>query len=154
MADWNEPTLITAYSTFLDTLKARDLDAMQMGLNAITNPAAGMMRYVRASNKFQEYDGAVWQDKVLSIAGGGTSGATAAAAKTALGIGTMGSQDASAVVITGGTLAGVTGLVMAGDITFDANATRNVGSYANQARNVYIGAALVLPVGVNKYATA
>ena len=50
------------------------------------------------------------QSMPLSIAGGGTDATTAAEARTNLGLGTMSTQNANAVAITGGT---VTGLVPA-----------------------------------------
>jgi hypothetical protein len=45
---------------------------------------------------------------VVAIANGGTGAATAPLARTALGLGTMATQDAGAVVITGGTIGGET----------------------------------------------
>jgi hypothetical protein len=45
---------------------------------------------------------------IVPIAQGGTGATTAAGARTNLGLGTMAVQDASAVAITGGTIAGVT----------------------------------------------
>lgn len=107
MADWALPTLSSGYSDFLTYLKARDSDAASLGYAAITNPETGQMRYVRASNKFQEYDGASWVDKLVSIAGGGTGSSTAANARTALGLGTIATQDANNVAITGGSISGV-----------------------------------------------
>lgn len=47
---------------------------------------------------------------VLLLAKGGTGAATAAGARTNLGLGTMAVQSAVAVAVTGGTLAGITGL--------------------------------------------
>lgn len=43
----------------------------------------------------------------LPLANGGTGSTTASAARTAFGLGTMATQDASAVAITGGTIAGL-----------------------------------------------
>lgn len=54
---------------------------------------------------------------VVTIAGGGTGASTAAGARTNLGLGTMATQDASAVVITGGTIAGITSLALTGPAT-------------------------------------
>ena len=45
---------------------------------------------------------------VLKVANGGTAATTASGARTSLGLGSMATQDASAVAITGGTVTGVT----------------------------------------------
>lgn len=76
-----------------------------------------MIRYVRASNKFQEYLSGVWTDKVISLAGGGTGAATAADARTNFGLGTMAVQNANAVNVTGGTISGLSSFQVAGSIT-------------------------------------
>lgn len=44
----------------------------------------------------------------LAVASGGTGASTAAGARTALGLGTLATQDASAVALTGGTIDGIT----------------------------------------------
>lgn len=108
MTDWllpNEDELFIG--GVLQELKDRDFDSASLFLNT---PSAGlvtgMIRFVRASNKFQEWNGSAWVDKVLSLAGGGTGGATAVDARTNLGLGTIAIQDANNVNITGGNLAG------------------------------------------------
>lgn len=106
MADWSTPVLATAYASVLSILEARDVDALTMLVAAPSNQPTGAFKYVRASDKFQEWSGAAWVDKVLSVAGGGTGGATASAARSGIGLGTMATQDSSAVAISGGTLAG------------------------------------------------
>jgi hypothetical protein len=107
MADWSLPVLATDYDDVLTYLKDRDFDAISLCYNLPTNLATGMIRYLRASDKFQEYSGAAWVDKVLSIAGGGTGAATASTARTALGLGTLAVQDSNSVTITGGAISGV-----------------------------------------------
>jgi hypothetical protein len=154
MANWSNPTLSSTYTNFVQECKDRDVDAATMFVSAPTNPPTSAMRYLRASNKFQEWDGAAWNDKVLSIAGGGTGGATAAAARTALGLGTLAVQNDNAVSITGGTLAGITALSLQCDIAFDADGTRSIGTFAARANKIYIANGLVIPVGTNKYVTS
>lgn len=107
MSDWNEPSLGSLYADFLDSLVGRDEDCATMFISAPTNPIEGMIRYVRASSKFQEYLSGIWTDIPISLAGGGTGAATAANARTNLGLGTIAVQDANNVAITGGSLSGV-----------------------------------------------
>lgn len=109
MADWNTPaSLSTAYATVLTNLKDRDTDAITLQVSAPSNLPTGAIKWNRALNKFQEWDGAVFQDMIVALAGGGTGSATAAGARTNLGLGTMAVQSSSAVAITGGTITGVT----------------------------------------------
>ncbi len=154
MADWNDPELSDVYADVLSMLRARDVDAGQLFNSAPTNPVTSMIRYLRASNKFQEYNGAAWVDKVLAIAGGGTGGATASAARTALGIGTMGVQNANAIAVTGGTLSGITALSLSGSLVFASDNAYDIGTKTVMARNIFAKSGLVIPVGANKWVTA
>lgn len=69
-----------------------------------------------------------WALPVLPVALGGTSSTTAGAARTALGVGTMGQQSASSIAVTGGTMAGVT---ITGGSVADASLSANVTKQGN-----------------------
>jgi len=138
MADWNTPALIDTYINFRTMLMARDVDCATMNFSAATNRATGTIQWVVATNKFQRWSGAAWVDLVLSVAGGGTAGTAA--------LGTMAFQAASAVAITGGTLAGITSLALSGHTTFGANNTYDIGAVATKIRGLYVGTTLVIPV--------
>lgn len=154
MADWANPLITTQYDVFVSEAKARDVDAATLFLSAPSNQPTGAIKLVRAPIKFQEWDGAAWNDKLLDVTGGGTGAATASGARTVLGIGTMGVQNSNTVAITGGTLSGISQFDLAGPITFSADASWDIGTFAKQARKVYIKDALILPVGTDKYATS
>lgn len=154
MADWSNPLITTQYDVFVSEAKDRDVDAATMFLNAPSNQPTGAVKLVRAPIKMQEWDGAAWQDKALSVEGGGTGAVTAALARTNLGIGTMGTQNSNAIAVTGGTISGLTSLTLSCSIAFSAGASFDLGSNANKVRKGYFSDALVLPVGVDKYATS
>lgn len=106
MADWVDPDVDDQYIDVLDFLKARDVDAATLfNSGAEINTPVNAIRYNRAGNKFQEWVGGVWVDKVISLAGGGTGAITAVAARAALALGTLATQNANAVAITGGSVA-------------------------------------------------
>jgi hypothetical protein len=63
----------------------------------------------------------------LPVASGGTGATDAGGARAALGVGSMGTQDAGAVAITGGTLSGVT---IDGSSTYNGNISGTAGSVA------------------------
>lgn len=104
--DWGLPILATSYTDFLTDLNLR-LDAVASLFNDTTlNLPNHTIRYLRASNKFQEFNGiATWTDLILAVAGGGTGSATAAGGRTNLGLGTMAVQNSNNVSISGGTVA-------------------------------------------------
>jgi hypothetical protein len=60
---------------------------------------------------------------VVAIANGGTNASTASAARTNLGLGTISTQDASSVAITGGSITGITDLAVADGGTGASTAT-------------------------------
>ncbi len=105
MANWSNPTTTRSYSTqVLQDLDGKDIDAATMFLNAPSNQPTGAMRWNRTTDKFEEWDGASWVAQLLDVAGGGTGASNAANARTNLGLGTMATQNANAVAITGGTV--------------------------------------------------
>jgi len=154
MADWLKPTITSDYINFVAEVDGRLNDAAQMFVTDPVSPPVGSMRYHRATNLLQEWDGAAWQNKVISIAGGGTGASTPAGILGNLNLGTMAQQNSNAVVITGGVISGITSLSMSGPIVFAADGTLNIGTNANRPGTVYIRNGIVIPVGVDKFVTA
>ena len=77
----------------------------------------------------------------VAVVNGGTGATTASGARTNLGLGTIATQDASSVAITGGSITGITDLAIADGGTG--------ASTAGQARiNLGLGTAAVLDAGV------
>lgn len=120
MADWSHPVLTDAYTSILGAsgsagfLPARDVDAAVMFsdlLAAATNIPTATIRYNRTLKQFEEWNttspGAWAVIGPLSLAMGGTGGTSQATAQTALGLGSMATQNANAVTITGGTISGI-----------------------------------------------
>ncbi len=72
----------------------------------------------------------------VAIADGGTASTTAAAARTALGLGTIATQAANSVAITGGSITGITDLVVADGGTGVSTHTANAVLIGNGAGNI------------------
>ena len=107
MADWTLPIETTQYLQVLANLKDRDIDAATWG--GYVNPPVNALRFDRASGHpyvIQEWDGAAWQNKIISVASGGTGSTNLNDFKASLGLGSMAYQNANNVAITGGTING------------------------------------------------
>ena len=102
----------------------------------------------------QEWDGSAWQNKVISIAGGGTGASTPSGILGNLNLGTMALQNATAVAITGGTITGITNLVLNSSIVFTVDASHNIGSNTARPGTLYIRHGIVIPVGTDKFVSA
>lgn len=156
MADHTLPTATSVYDPdFLDEMHGRIDDAVKMA-EAPTNPPTGYLRWNRTTKKLEEWSGAAWvvTNTTVSVAGGGTGAVDATNARTNLGIGSLGTQNAGAVAITGGTIAGITSLSLSGNIVFATHNANDIGTDIARPRKIYVGDALVIPVGVDKYATS
>jgi hypothetical protein len=151
MADWSKPAITDLYVDVLNYLSGKDSDSATLFLTAPSNTPVGAIRYLRASNKFQEWDGTAWQDKVLSIAGGGTGATTPAGIRVTLGLGTMSIQDAVNVGITGGSIVGLGSFSLNCDIAFQSDGSKNIGTDLVRPSVIYIRNGLVIPVGTDKW---
>lgn len=124
MADWSDtsPQETTPYTQVLPALRDRDKDAAMMA-ESPTNPPIGYKRWNTAASKLQVWNGASWDDLILSLAGGGTGAIDAASARTALGLGSMAVQNNNAVSITGGIISGLTSLGVSGNTILSGSIT-------------------------------
>lgn len=102
MADWANPTVASNYVTFVDEVKARDVDSITLQLNPLVSTPVGSIRLLRSPVKFQEWDGTKFVDKVLSPEGGGTGVTKISDLIPLLGLGSMAYQNSNSVGITGG----------------------------------------------------
>ena len=147
-ANWSLPTTADLRTAVLGFLNGKDFDAVSHFYSGDgTNMPTGALKFLRASNKWQEWNGAAWVDVILGLAGGGTGASTAAAARTSLGLTSLATQDPLAVNIKG--IVEIKG----GNLTFDTDGTRNIGADAIRPNQIWVKNALVIPVGSNKYAT-
>lgn len=154
MANWNNPIISSLYIDVLNDLKARDVDAITMNSTAGTNLPNGAMRFERGSSVFQEWvNNNAWQNKVLAVAGGGTGATGSAGAIANLGLGTMSTQNANGVAISGGNINTLAGFSVSCDIIPSSDNVRAIGSNAQRFHRIYLRSGCVLPVGVNMYVT-
>ncbi len=158
MANWSNPTITTQYDVFVNESKDRDVDAITLCLNVpvggVPVGAIQMVRLTPTIYALHEFNGSGFAIKYLSVSGGGTGAADAGNARVNLGIGTMGVQNSNAVSISGGTISNLTAFTINCPIIFNAHAACDIGTNAAKARRVYIHEALVLPFGVDRYATS
>lgn len=120
MADWAKPTITSNYVTFVDEVKNRDIDAITLQLNALTNPPTGSIRLLRSPVKFQEWDGAAFVDRVLSPAGGGTGATSLSGLGPSMGLGSMAYVNTSGFSVGPGSIA---------SLTLTGNTTANGGAF-------------------------
>jgi hypothetical protein len=139
MANWANPTITSNYITFVDEVKARDVDAITLQAIAVTNPPVSSIRLLRAPTKFQEWNGSIWVDKILSPEGGGTGSNSLAGITGALGLGSMAYQNSPNVNITGGGLTNVT----------IANTTINVANSIGGMTFSHTGAGIPIDVSAS-----
>lgn len=102
----------------------------------ITNQMLTDIRWIASSNHFRLVSAA----GVTSISNGGTGSSSASGARTNLGLGSIATQAAGAVAITGGTVTGITDITVAdgGTGASDAATARTnlgLGTIATQAAN-------------------
>ena len=166
MANWSNPLITTNYDVFVNEAKDRDVDSATMFLNAPTNQPVGSIKFNRATGTFQEWSGSAWVDKVIAVAGGGTGASSSGGAVAGLGLGTMSLQNSNTVNITGG--AAVTNIISMSaqahyvsaslglncSIAWTADNAFDLGANATRLRNGYFRSALVIPVGVDRFATS
>jgi len=114
MADWSLPTLSDLKVDVMAMFKGREVDAYTLAENP-TNPPVGAKRWNASLNKFQSWNGTAWVDLVISIAGGGTGASDINGFLDNFNLGSMALQNSNAVTITGGTIAGLTSLHVAGN---------------------------------------
>jgi hypothetical protein len=154
MADWSKPTITDLYLDVLSYLATKDSDSATLFVTTPSNQPTGAIRYDRANNKFQEWSGTAWVDKILSVAGGGTGASTPAGVVSGLGLGTMALQNANGVAIVGGSISGLATLSISSDITFATDGNKNIGSDASRPGTIYIRNGLVIPVGVDRWVSS
>jgi len=154
MSDWSKPAITDLYVDVLNYLAGKDTDSATLFVTVPSNQPVGSIRYDRANNKFQEWNGTTWVDKIISIAGGGTGANTPAGIISSLGLGTMSTQNANGVAITGGSIIGLGTFTVNCDITFQSDGTKNIGTDATRAGTIYIRNGLVIPVGIDKWVSS
>jgi hypothetical protein len=154
LANWLNPLLSSLYTDVLTTLKSRDVDSATLFLYGHSNQSIGSIKFNRATNVFEEWDGTTWVVKSIGVVGGGTGSTTAGGARTNLGLGSIATQNANSIAISGGLISGLSSLVMAGPIGVSADNVHDIGSNTLRFRNIFIRSGAVAPVGTDKWVVA
>lgn len=153
MADWSKPTITSNYVTFVDEVKARDVDAITLQYNAVVNPPVASVKMARLTHpimKFQEWNGSAFVDRILAPEGGGTGVTSIAGLVPALGLGTMAYQNSNNINVTGGYMNGI----RIDNPTVYGTFSQNSGVYSlqgNMAINNTVNAAVALNVVTSLY---
>jgi hypothetical protein len=112
--NWSLPTTTSNYATgVIQAINNKFIDCITLfrggdGSNLPTNA----IRYNGdLAGTFQRWNGSVWANMILAVAGGGTGSDNPAGIRTNLGLGTMAVQNANAVDITGGNAVGMGNIV-------------------------------------------
>ena len=128
------------------------LSVAQGGTNAATAAAARANLGTAASGTNSDITSLTGLTTPLSIAQGGTAASTAAATRANLGLGSLATQNANSVAVTGGTISGITHLAVADGGTgasTTAAARTNLGAAASGANSDIISlSGLTTPLSV------
>lgn len=95
------------------TLSRMISDATATGVALLTAASAAAARAALEIESGETINNDNWSGTDLAVVNGGTGASIAADARTNLGLGTIATQAASAVAITGGTIVGITDLAVA-----------------------------------------
>ena len=134
------------------TWSGTDLSIANGGTGASTAPAARIALGAAASGANGDITALTGLTTPLSLAQGGTGGNSATAARAALGLGSLATQAATAVTITGGSITGIVDITIADGGTgasTAAGARANLGAAASGANgDITALTGLTTPLGL------